>query len=139
MASDGTDLNLTSAGAGYVKVSTGLASKSGPLNLMSASGQNVALGMAGAGYWIVQASTGTLYPASAYNIGSSGHPVNTAYAKSAQLIAYTVATLPACGAGTDGLLAYVSDALSPSYNATLAGGSSIKTLALCNGSAWTAH
>jgi hypothetical protein len=55
------------------------------------------------------------------------------------LNAYTVATLPTCISGLAGALAYVSDALSPSWNATLSGGGSTKTLALCNGSSWTAH
>lgn len=52
---------------------------------------------------------------------------------------YTVATLPTCGASIAGAIAYVTDATSPAYNATLTGGGAIKTLAMCNGSAWTAH
>ncbi len=55
------------------------------------------------------------------------------------LAAYTVSGLPACNAAATGDLAYVSDALAPTFNATLSGGSSTKTLAFCNGSNWTAH
>jgi hypothetical protein len=57
--------------------------------------------------------------------------------------AYTVASgasqLPTCASALAGAIAYVTDASSPSYNATLTGGSSTKTLAMCNGSTWTAH
>lgn len=52
---------------------------------------------------------------------------------------YTVSTLPTCSSGLTGTIAYVTDASSPTYNGTLTGGSSTKTLAMCNGSAWTAH
>ncbi len=63
-----------------------------------------------------------------------------AFGLPAQVPTYTVATLPACGSTVAaGAIAYVTDASSPSYNAALAGGSSTKTLAMCNGSAWTAH
>ena len=50
--------------------------------------------------------------------------------------AYTVATLPA---GVVGMIAYVTDASAPTYNATLVGGGAVRTLAFFNGSAWTAH
>jgi len=53
--------------------------------------------------------------------------------------AYTVATLPSCTSSLAGALAYVTDASSPTYNSSLTGGSSVKALALCNGSVWTAH
>jgi hypothetical protein len=75
----------------------------------------------------------------ATNLGSSSTPVTTLYSKSVQLSAYTVSTLPTCNAHAEGTIAYVTDASSPSYNAPLTGGSSNRTLALCNGSAWTAH
>ena len=60
-------------------------------------------------------------------------------AKTVQLSAYTVGTLPTCAAGLAGQIAYVTDANAPTYNATLTGSSTTKTLALCNGSAWVAH
>jgi hypothetical protein len=55
------------------------------------------------------------------------------------LASYTVSGLPSCTSGLAGSVAYVTDASSPTYNATLTGGSSTKTLAMCNGSNWTAH
>ena len=54
-----------------------------------------------------------------------------------QLGSYTVATLPAAGAA--GRIAYVTDATAPTYNGTLTGGGTVKTLALDNGTSWTAH
>lgn len=56
-----------------------------------------------------------------------------------QLRDYTVGTLPTCNAGSSGELAYVTDATSPTYNATITGGGTIPALALCNGTNWTAH
>jgi hypothetical protein len=50
-----------------------------------------------------------------------------------------VADLPTCSSGTIGLLYVVTDASSPTYGATLTGGSSTVALALCNGSTWLAH
>jgi hypothetical protein len=65
--------------------------------------------------------------------------LGNAVAKTAQLSAYTVGTLPSCVAGLAGTIAYVTDANAPTYNGTLTGSSTTKTLALCNGSAWVAH
>ena len=48
----------------------------------------------------------------------------------------TIASLPACNAGTEGMRAAISDALSPSPNATLAGGGTVHTGAYCNGTVW---
>ena len=56
-----------------------------------------------------------------------------------QLASYTVASLPTCAAGYAGAIAYVTDANAPSYNATLTGSGTTKTLAMCNGTNWTAH
>jgi hypothetical protein len=56
-----------------------------------------------------------------------------------QLPASTVATLPTCNSSSAGLTYYVTDANAPTYNSTLTGSSTTKTLALCNGSAWVAH
>ena len=49
---------------------------------------------------------------------------------------YTVATLPA---GVIGMLAYVTDALSPTYLGTLTGGGAVKVPVFYNGAAWVAH
>lgn len=46
---------------------------------------------------------------------------------------YTVAGLPA---GTIGMTAYVTDALTPTYNGTLVGGGSVKVPVFYNGTAW---
>jgi hypothetical protein len=48
---------------------------------------------------------------------------------------YTVATLPA---GTVGMTAYVTDALSPTFLGTLTGGGTVKCPVFYNGSAWVA-
>lgn len=56
-----------------------------------------------------------------------------------QLPASTVANLPACGSVTNGLLWGITDASSPTYNATLTGGSTTPTIGYCNGTNWTAH
>lgn len=51
---------------------------------------------------------------------------------------YTVATLPSC-TGKLGMQAYVTDATSPTYNATLSGSGTVKVPVFCNGTAWTSH
>lgn len=52
--------------------------------------------------------------------------------------AYTVATLPAASASLAGARAYVTDASSPTFLGTLAGGGSTKCPVFCDGSAWRA-
>ena len=49
---------------------------------------------------------------------------------------YTVATLPA---GVQGDTAYVTDALAPTYMATVVGGGAVVTLVFYNGTAWVSH
>jgi hypothetical protein len=49
---------------------------------------------------------------------------------------YTVATLPT---GVIGMLAYVTDALGPTYLGTLTGGGSVKVPVFYNGTAWVSH
>jgi hypothetical protein len=49
---------------------------------------------------------------------------------------YTVATLPA---GTLGMMAYVTDAVAPSYLGVLVGGGAIKCPVFYNGTAWVSH
>jgi hypothetical protein len=51
----------------------------------------------------------------------------------------TVSSLPACGAGTIGLLLAVTDANAPVFNGSLTGGGGTSALAYCNGSTWNAH
>ena len=50
---------------------------------------------------------------------------------------YSVAGLPT--AGTLGRIAYVTDALAPTYGATVVGGGSVRTLVFDNGTNWTVH
>ena len=50
-----------------------------------------------------------------------------------KLAGYTVATLPA---GTVGMTAYVTDALAPTFGATLVGGGAVITKAFYNGTNW---
>jgi hypothetical protein len=57
----------------------------------------------------------------------------------ATLVTKTVATLPTCNSGAKGQMYAVSDASSPTYNATLTGSSTTWALAVCNGVNWTAH
>ena len=49
---------------------------------------------------------------------------------------YTVATLPA---GIIGMMAYVTDALGPTYLGTLTGGGTVKVPVFYNGTAWVSH
>lgn len=49
---------------------------------------------------------------------------------------YTVATLPT---GVIGMLAYVTDALGPTYLGTLTGGGAVKVPVFHNGTAWVSH
>lgn len=114
----------------------------GSLELGSAAGASVELQVGGGTAWSVSgAGGGALTPGAAgnRNIGSAAAQVATVYAQDVQLKAYTVATLPACDAGSAGAIAYVTDAAGPSYNGALMGGASTRTLALCNGAVWTAH
>jgi hypothetical protein len=56
------------------------------------------------------------------------------------LPSFTVATLPSCSSVNNLYsMAAVTDASSPTYNATLTGGSTTKVPVFCNGTAWTAH
>ena len=53
-----------------------------------------------------------------------------------RLTGYTVATLPS---GTQGDTAFVTDAVSPTYNGTLTGGGSVVTRVFYNGTAWVSQ
>jgi hypothetical protein len=65
--------------------------------------------------------------------------IATATLTTPKLSSSTVAALPTCNAGAEGTISYVTDANAPTYNATLTGGGAVKTLAVCDGSNWTAH
>lgn len=49
---------------------------------------------------------------------------------------YIVSALPVCNAAALGMQAYVTDALTPTYNGSLTGGSTTKVPVFCNGAAW---
>ena len=70
---------------------------------------------------------------------AAGVPVSDTYSVASlpALIAYTASTLPS-GAPA-GTIAYVTDATSPTYGGAITGGGAVKTLALYNGTSWTAH
>lgn len=65
-------------------------------------------------------------------IGASAISFN----KPSTLKSYTVATLPT---GTEGMIAYVTDGLAPTYLSTIVGGGSVKTPVFFNGANWVAH
>jgi len=50
----------------------------------------------------------------------------------------TVALLPTCNAASEGLIAGVTDATTPTFLGTLTGGSTVHSPAYCNGTAWVA-
>lgn len=70
------------------------------------------------------------------NITASGNVVMNGATSVLKLKSYTVATLPA---GTQGDMAYVTDALAPAYNAVVVGGGAVTIPVFYNGVAWTAH
>ncbi len=72
-------------------------------------------------------------------VGPLASVVSPTFAGSVKLPGYTVASLPACVSALRGALAYVSDALSPTYGGSLTGGGGIAVPVFCDGSAWTSH
>lgn len=63
----------------------------------------------------------------------------TVYAPSANIMKVTlstVAALPTCNAGNEGLLVGISDALAPTSLAAIVGGGAVHLIAYCNGTAW---
>ena len=66
-------------------------------------------------------------------------PQPTTFQLGAILPSSTVAQLPTCNAARKGMLRYVTDATTPTYNAALTGGSNVIVPVHCNGSAWSSH
>ena len=58
--------------------------------------------------------------------------------KPVTLKSYTVATLPSAAANTNAICT-VTDALAPTYNATVVGGGAVRTIVLSDGTNWTCH
>lgn len=52
---------------------------------------------------------------------------------------FTVSTLPSCGSANKASQLFVTDATSPTYNATLTGGGTVGVPVSCNGTAWVSH
>jgi hypothetical protein len=63
----------------------------------------------------------------------------TIFNGTAKLVSYTVAQLPSCPTSGAGAMAYVTDANTPSWNATVSGGGSSKVPVVCDGTNWTVH
>lgn len=111
-------LRITSAGASNVNQIRATGSVTGSNPSIAAGGSDGTLDLALSG----KGASGAV-------LASDGLRLPTA----------TVSTLPTCNTAYKGVLYYVTDASSPTYNATLSGGSSTITLAFCNGTNWTAH
>ena len=80
---------------------------------------------------------GTTAPARLLDVvGTFGATGISTFGAPIALKGYTVATLPT---GVVGYMAYVTDALAPTYGAAVVGGGAIVTPVFYNGSAWTAR
>lgn len=53
-----------------------------------------------------------------------------------QLVASTVAQLPACDVSHVGIIRMVTDATTPTYNGALTGGGAVQVTVLCTSSGW---
>jgi hypothetical protein len=77
------------------------------------------------------------------NLGVSITPTGTGTTTIGNMIpqfaSTTVGALPGCNGSTEYQEYAVTDASSPTWNATLTGGSTSVVLAFCNGTNWTAH
>ena len=91
------------------------------------------------GVYVETLTTGAALNYAVYTAGATPSYFGGAvtFASTAKLNGYTVATLPT--AGTAGRMAYVTDALAPSYNAVLVGGGAVVIPVFDNGTAWVAH
>jgi hypothetical protein len=80
-------------------------------------------------------------PASGTTLSVIGVPGELALSTSQPvgLPGFTVSTLPHCNSTIKGGMAYVTDAMAPTYNGTLVGGGAVTIPVFCNGAMWTAH
>ena len=146
------DYNITNANAysiGVTKAGTGLSRQtyifsSGALGVGAGSGQALTLYSNNNTYAssVIIDVGGTIRPGAgtdASSIGTSGNKWVNAYfsgvVNTGQIstTGYTVATLPT---GVVGMRAYVTDALAPSYSASVVGGGAVKIPVFYNGAAW---
>ncbi len=81
-------------------------------------------------------NTTVLTVADGGNITSTASLIMSGSTSVIRVKGYTVATLPA---GTQGDMAFVSDALAPTFLATIVGGGSVVTPVFYNGSAWVGY
>lgn len=80
--------------------------------------------------------TGVTYLSGGAFIGGLTVTSNMAVNGTIQLFSYTVATLPTASSFL-GCIAFVTDATSPTWGATVVGGGAVKTLVWSNGTNWT--
>ncbi len=92
------------------------------------------IGASGSGFAYIGQNNGT----NTFTVNKTGDvTANTVtLANVLKLKAYTVGTLPT---GAVGDMAYVTDALAPTYNTTVVGGGAIRVPVFYNGTNWTAH
>lgn len=128
-------INAASGGAGN--------SNRAGIDLIIGSGQSTGSGVAGKTTfrYTPAGSSGTSVNAyaTALEIGTDGNTTvsnKLINLSTVRLKSYTVATLPA---GTQGDIAYVTDALAPTFAGVLVGGGAIVTIAFYDGTNWTAH
>lgn len=133
----GNGLNVASSSlttgnlANFVSTST-VHNGAALVNIQSA-GANSTASKTTNGLVINVANTGTTPINNAISITAGNITMSSGLLK---LSAYTVATLPT---GITGAMAYVTDALAPTYGATLVGGGAAVTIAFYDGTNWTAH
>ena len=82
---------------------------------------------------IYSADTSNSYLAGSLGIGTTTPAGKLDVAGTIKTLGYTVATLPT---GTVGMMAYVTDALAPTFGATVVGGGAVVIPVFYNGSNW---
>lgn len=130
-------------GLGY-QVQVPTATASGQLSIQNiiygtsntATGTTISTGSIGIGVKAPATKLEVAGVVTATGFTSSGNIIASGATSVIRLKSYTVATLPS---GTAGDNAYVTDALAPTYLATVVGGGAIVTPVFYNGSAWVAH
>lgn len=61
---------------------------------------------------------------------------NGYYFSTSSVQKHTVAAIPACTAGQNGVVRQVTDALTPTIGAIVAGGGAVTVFVVCNGTNW---
>lgn len=130
----GSPLASATSGSNIAASFTTTSTGSAVYAMATSSGDAIVSGVTGTGFNFVGKNNTT----NTFTVNKTGDVVsNTVTLNSVlKLKAYTVGTLPA---GTVGDMAYVTDALAPTYNATVVGGGAVRVLVFYNGTNWTAH